>query len=524
MHHLKQHSLEKWRQFFNAHKKVDYVKLIDHFGLVFGNQSETVITKAPGRVNLIGMHIDHQGGSVNPIAIGETRVIAQPRSDDSVILKNVNPKFGKRSFRISDILPKEPVDWSIWTQEVSIKRQEAGILVDWSDYAKAVILMLQEDQRQSNGSYRQNFSGMNLLIDSNLPVASGLSSSSSLVVAVAYAIIAINALSYESKTLIDMLGRSEWYIGVRGGIGDHAAIILGRDGQISHIELLPINVSHAPFPSDYRIVICHCGIEAKKSASAQNTYNERVAGYKIGLQILKKDYPQILDPVELFRDLHPSFLGIPTTDLYRMLKTLPIRAARAQIFALLPRQEDMLETLYRSHYQEEEGYRIRGVCLYGIAECERSRKAAKFLRLGDIRIFGELINLSHEGDRVSINGTDRFEPDISNVYLDQCISFLEKDENYDSAQIYRQPGAYAASCPELDSLVDFARQNRGVHGAGLIGAGLGGCISILVQLDHVDELVDVLTHQYFEPKEIPPFIEICSPVDGASILEIPEIG
>ena len=69
------------------------------------------------------------------------------------------------------------------------------------------------------------------------------------------------------------------------------------------------------------------------------------------------------------------------------------------------------------------------------------RKAVKFLRLGDIRIFGELINLSHEGDRVSINGTDRFEPDISNVYLDQCISFLEKDENYDSAQIYRQPGA-----------------------------------------------------------------------------------
>ncbi len=45
-----------------------------------------------------------------------------------------------------------------------------------------------------------------------------------------------------------------------------------------------------------------------------------------------------------------------------------------------------------------------------------------------------------------------------------------------------------------------------------------------MQLDHVDELVDVLTHQYFEPKEIPPFIEICSPVDGASILEIPEIG
>ena len=182
---MKQHSLEKWRQFFNSRKQANYVKLIDHFESVFGNQSETVIAKAPGRVNLIGMHIDHQGGAVNPIAISETRVIAQPRPDDKIILKNMNPKFEKRSFQISEILPKKPIDWSTWTQEVSTKRQKAGTPVDWSDYVKAVILMLQEDQRQPDGSYRKNFSGMNVLVDSDLPVAAGLSSSSSLVVAAA---------------------------------------------------------------------------------------------------------------------------------------------------------------------------------------------------------------------------------------------------------------------------------------------------------------------------------------------------
>ena len=71
-------------------------KLIDHFETVFGNQSETVIAKAPGRVNLIGMHIDHQGGAVNPIAISETRVIAQPRSDDKIILKNMPLSTGTK--------------------------------------------------------------------------------------------------------------------------------------------------------------------------------------------------------------------------------------------------------------------------------------------------------------------------------------------------------------------------------------------------------------------------------------------
>lgn len=538
--------LQKWRRYFGADpnasltsqfreicgdnpdllaaQRTRYAQMLDRFGQIYGDTGSIVISRAPGRVNLIGMHIDHQGGAVNPIAIKETRVIAQPRSDDRIVLGNSDERFPSRSFRLSDILPKHRVEWSNWTREISGRRQAEGISVDWSDYVKAAIIALQERERNSDGSYARKLCGMNMLVDSDLPAAAGLSSSSALVVATAYAVIACNNLSYEAETLIEQLGESEWYVGLRGGIGDHAVIILGRCGRLSHIQLLPTHVEYAPFPSDYRVVVCHSGIEAKKSAGAQNTYNERVAGYAIGLLMLKEKYPQIIDNVGRFRDLYPEYLRISTAQLYEMLKTLPIRATRAEIAEWLPAHRETLEAVYQSHREESGGYRLRGVCLYGIAECERSRKALEFLRRGDIQQFGRLIDLSHEGDRVFANGGQPFEPDISDKYLDGLIrlSHTRSPVDREKAMFYQQPGAYAASCKELDELVDLARGVRGVHGAGLIGAGLGGSISVLVKVDAVEDLLQTLQRDYYAPHGFDPFIEICVPVAGASVLQIRE--
>ncbi|MBI1925677.1 hypothetical protein HYR99_15660, partial [Candidatus Poribacteria bacterium] len=252
-----------------AQQRTRYAQLLNQFGQIYGDAESIVIARAPGRVNLVGMHIDHQGGAVNPIAIKETRVVAQPRSDDLIVLANSDRQFESRRFRLSEITPRHSVDWSSWTRELSAQRQAAGVSVDWSDYVKAAIIALQERERGIDGSYGRKLCGMNLLVDSDLPAAAGLSSSSALVVASAYAVIACNRLRYAPEILIELLGEAEWYVGVRGGMGDHAVIILGRCGQLSHIQLSPIHVEYAPFPADYRIVVCHCGVEAKKSAGAR---------------------------------------------------------------------------------------------------------------------------------------------------------------------------------------------------------------------------------------------------------------
>ena len=462
------------------------------------------------------MHIDHQGGAVNPIAIRETRVLARARRDGLVRVANSDERFATREFQMAGILPDRAVNWSDWTREVSARREAEGRAVDWSDYVKAALVALQEQERDRKGQYLRRLRGMDLYVDGDVPVASGLSSSSALVVAAAYAAMACNDITHSPELLVRLLGESEWYVGLRGGVGDHAVILLARAGHLSHIELLPTRVEYAPFPEDCRVVVCHSGVSAEKSAGAKNTYNERVAGYGIGLIWLRRRFPEQMALVDRFRDLHPAHMGISLAEFYAMLATLPVRASRERLAALAPEDADALSAVYSSHDEYPGGYRLRGVCLYGAAECERSRRALAFMRTGDAAAFGSLVDLSHDGDRVFGSHGVPFEADVSDGAMER-LSAMAGSPDTEAAALYLQPGAYAASCRELDELVDCARAVDGVLGAGLVGAGLGGCVSVLVRVDRVDELAETLRAGYFAPRGIEPFIEVCAPVAGASV-------
>jgi len=270
-----------------------YKRIARKFGDIYGYDAEVVVARAPARVNLVGMHIDHRGGSVNPIASKEIIVIASPRNDDSIIMHNMNPiRFPPRSFTISEELPPKKIqDWMAWTQEQSDIRRRHGTSGDWSNYIKAAVLYLQEIHRNNDGSYGRKLLGMNLLIDGNIPIASGLASSSALVVSIAEAVVALNGLKYTPSELVELCGTAEWYIGTRGGKGDHAAIKLSKRGFISHISFFPLTVDYVPFPDEYRVVVCNSYVEAKKANGARSIFNERVATYEIGLMLLKIDFP-----------------------------------------------------------------------------------------------------------------------------------------------------------------------------------------------------------------------------------------
>jgi galactokinase len=86
---------------------------------------------------------------------------------------------------------------------------------------------------------------------------------------------------------------------------------------------------------------------------------------------------------------------------YEMLKSLPLRIGRQQLLSLLPEKANGLRELFRTHDEPKDGYRVRGVCLFGLAECARAQVAVSFLKENDMKSFGELISLSHNGDRVT---------------------------------------------------------------------------------------------------------------------------
>ena len=109
-----------------------YHRILSEFSKVYNPEAEVIIARAPARINLIGMHIDHRGGNVNPIAAKEMVIVAQPRDDDYVVLHNIdNHRFLPRRFRIRDELPEKPIKyWLQWTEEKSEEAKKKGTAGD----------------------------------------------------------------------------------------------------------------------------------------------------------------------------------------------------------------------------------------------------------------------------------------------------------------------------------------------------------------------------------------------------------
>ena len=193
---------------------------------------------------------------------------------------------------------------------------------------------------------------------------------------------------------------------------------------------------------------------------------------------------------------------------------------------MLPERAGDMQTLFRSHSEPRDGYRVRGVCMYGIAECQRADLAVELLGRGDIAGFGRLMTLHHDGDRVARLKDGAMQPeakDYSDARMDQLIRDAESNDSVARARahLWAQPGAYNVSVPELDMLVDLALEVEGVMGAGLVGAGLGGSMAALVRAESAKGLVKVLAEKYYKARNLPVRAEIVAPVAGAGIIEMP---
>jgi galactokinase len=145
--------------------------------------------------------------------------------------------------------------------------------------------------------------------------------------------------------------------------------------------------------------------------------------------------------------------------------------------------------------------------MYGIAECRRAKICGDLLEDGKIEEFSKLMNISHDGDRVSKDG-NAYDSSYPDSKMDRLIS--------ENAPLEYQPGGYACSTPEIDRLVDIARKCDGVKGVQLSGAGLGGCIMILVEETEADSMIETLINEYY--KGDGSGISICKPVKGSGVI------
>jgi len=498
-----------------------YLSILKHADSVIGPNKKTFLVRSPGRVNVMGRHIDHQGGTCNLMTIGyETLMAVRPREDDLVRLFSVNPDhFPDREFSISEMV--EDLPWDDWLSLVNSEKVSEMVHTyggDWAQYIKAAVLRLQKKFTT------EKLKGMDLVVSGNIPMAAGLSSSSSLVVGAAEATVTVNQLDTFPAQLVDLCGEGEWFVGTRGGAADHAAVKFGQKGKVVKVTFFDFSILDiVPFPEDYALVVCDSGVKAQKTANARDLFNHRISCYRIGFLLIKKFFPQYASVLNHLRDVNMKRLNLPLSWIYRILLHLPQKATQDELRALLPDVD--LDLFFNQHNPPPDGqYPIRGVVLFGLAEMERAKLYAEAMKDGRIEYVGRLMNASHDGDRVvSIDERENetpFQAPISNDYILNLIQDLESGdlERVSRAQLQWQPGSYHCSLPEIDRMVYLSLQTEGVVGAQLAGAGLGGCMMVLARRDAVPNLIHNLTELYYTPNARPPTVLICRPVAGSDVL------
>jgi len=339
---------------------------------------------SPGRVNLIGEHIDYNGGRVMPCAIGLGTYLAVSKNTDKV-------------FRFQSLDFPE-------TAELHLQASYSRSGKEWFNYPLGII-----DHFIKQG---HPASGLDMLFYGNLPIGAGLSSSASIEVLMAYALNELFQLNI-SKLEIALLSKKveNEFIGMNCGIMDQFAVIFGEKGKAILLNCDTLEYELLPFDTvDYVLAIINTNKSRKLTDSK---YNERFAECGAALKSLKREINvKNLCEVE-----------IQTFQSHKHLIADPVLEKRA---------------------------------LHVISENFRVDEAAKALKAGRLKEFGQLMYGSH-----------------------QSLKEL-----------------YEVSGVELDTIVEFCKTYSDCLGARMTGAGFGGCAIALIKKERFDDFTKNLTFFY----------------------------
>jgi galactokinase len=237
------------------------------FASRFGDRKGARAWWVPGRIEVLGKHVDYGGGRSLLTTVNRGfYVLARPRSDNRVHL--VDARSGYSFTGAIDIgQPSDPGRWS--------------------DYPATVLRRLARD-------FPTAATGMDAVLASSLPSAAGLSSSSALVIAVFLPLHAFNRLDSDPAWLHAVPDRSamaeylgavengraygefpvDFGVGTQGGSQDHTAILASESERLVQYRFLPVaRESSTELPAAWTFVVVSCGVSAAKAGGAKDRYN-----------------------------------------------------------------------------------------------------------------------------------------------------------------------------------------------------------------------------------------------------------
>jgi galactokinase len=478
----------------------DIARFLERFG-----DRPVRMFRAPGRINLRGMHVDTHGGYLN-LMTHQREVVAAvtPAPDDTVNLANLDPDLEDVFFRIeneiSDALFRLP--WLQFILHPRIREAVDAKRGHWGNYVKGCILSVQH--RFPNARLK----GMTGVVGGDLPRGAALSSSAALCLALTQATLSINGLALERDELITAARDAEWFTGSRCGLSDQAAIVLGNRGEFANIAIYPLKLETASarrvaFPETLRILVIDSHTERSLSGAAQVDYTRNRFAYSLAMEILRQEMrlqgapAAVVEKMDRLSNITPEVL-MPMGGMRALLaaiKRIPetVRIEELRSRYDLPEFDDAYQRCFGSapEHLRPTGVALRGPLLFGIAESERARLFPNAIEASDFDAAGRLMSIGHDGDRrVRADGSTMRCP-VDDEALDRLIG--------SGARIELFPGAYGASTPALDALVDAALEG-GALGASLTGAGMAGAVLALCKAEDADRVAQRVRAKLASPE------------------------
>ncbi|KAK1069562.1 galactokinase [Friedmanniomyces endolithicus] len=475
------------------------------------------ISRSPGRVNIIGEHIDYCLYEVLPMAITADVLLAvsvhpEESGPSTVRLVNVHPqKFESKNFDIPD------------TGDVHIDPST----LEWTNYFKSGLSGATELLRSKRKDFKQSV-GMDIQADGSVPSGGGLSSSAAFVRASALAAMKANGVDkVDKKELVEVAITSERAVGVNSGGMDQSASVFPVQGSALYVSFVPeLSAENIAFPqmkSPLVFVIAQSFVAADKHVTAPVCYNLRVVEVTLAALVLAK----ILRVKSLPSDAGPlgvSLRGFHDT-YFQEIEGIKNNHTVSKV-----EFQDQLQSLVGKvdqYLPQEEGYTRQQLSeILGMSVDEMEKKymtkfpirAERFkLRQRAMHVFSEAIRV------LRFNGLLHSDPpktDAENTeFLKACGSLM--NETQESCR-----ELFENSCPELDGLCELAR-SAGSYGSRLTGAGWGGCSVHLVPENKVESVRQKWIERYYKQKfpditeeRLKEAIVVSKPGSGSCVFEL----
>jgi len=304
---------------------VNLNRLIAEFTERYGTKPR--VFSAPGRVNIIGEHTDYNEGFVLPEAIDRrTYAAIAPRKD--------------RVIRVASVALSDAAEFKIDEPSDLSAHQ-------WAKYVAGVAWTLER------GGFALR--GADMMVDSDVPIGGGLSSSAALEVATGKALTTISEATIELKQLALAAQSAEQdFVGAKVGIMDQLAATLGRKDHALLIDCRSLETRQISLANlNGAMVVCNTNMKHELASSA---YNQRRAECEQGVELLRERLPEI----RALRD-------VSVADFEECENKLPEP--------------------------------VRRRCRHIVTENDRTLKAAEALERGDLEQLGELMRQSHKSLR-----------------------------------------------------------------------------------------------------------------------------